>query len=268
MDFIWSLPDVAISLMLCTRTFASPACVAFALVRCVTSSIEAVTCSIALACSVEPCARAWLAFATCSEPTVIWALASFTLLSVILFSESSLTIALPSTSLSLRGFASIVRSPFEIASVISVCTLIASDICANSSSSSPRSSLYTFLQSTSISPIVIFLAASDSFAIGTVIALIRSAQYRMVIRIATTITTTCRMVRAISCVFSSKSLSSDVVSIISIRIRRLSSTSSATNLLFVTSSLIASSVLPSLTRLISSAEDSYQLSILLRTRRY
>jgi len=52
-------------LIACSIRFAAEfACSAFSLVFSAISSIEAVICSIALACCVEPCASAWLALAT------------------------------------------------------------------------------------------------------------------------------------------------------------------------------------------------------------
>ena len=61
---ICTLPRLTSSIAWTTRLAAELACSAFCFVFSAISSMEAVICWMALACSVEPWARAWLALAT------------------------------------------------------------------------------------------------------------------------------------------------------------------------------------------------------------
>ena len=66
-SLIWSLPLCTLSKACSTNSAALDASWAFSLVLPATSLIEAVISSIALACSVDPCANASDAFATSEE---------------------------------------------------------------------------------------------------------------------------------------------------------------------------------------------------------
>ena len=185
-DFICPFPSSAIFFTVLTRSLAVVASEAFFFVFSAISLIEAVTCCNALACSVEPCARAWLALATCSAPIVTCIVDSCTLPSDLLLFSTSLCNALPRRSFSLLGVTSIVKSPLDMASATAACSLIVSAILLKASISSPRSSSCILVQSVSTSPTASFLAATESFETGPVIVLVIERQSTIITIIHTT----------------------------------------------------------------------------------
>ena len=134
------------------------------------SLIDAVICSIALACSVEPCASDWLALATCSEPVVTCADDSLMLERIALLSFISLFKAFPRTSLDERGTTETVRLPCAISVATCACSLVTSTSLLKSSTKSPNSSLFIFSISTSTSPRVSLSNPSVSNLTGFLIA--------------------------------------------------------------------------------------------------
>ena len=259
-DFIWPFPSSAIFFTVLTRSLAVVASEAFFFVFSAISLIEAVTCCNALACSVEPCASAWLALATCSAPIVTCIVDSCTLPSALLLLSTSLCNALPRRSFSLLGVTSIVKSPFEIASAIAACSLIVSAILTKASISSPRSSSCIFVQSVSTSPTASFFAATESFETGPVIVLViekQSAIITIIHTIQIAIRTTPSVLTVVSILTDSASASSTILAII------LSNTSLASSettiLLFSISSSAAVKSLALVKEIIISAESLYLL---------
>ena len=111
---ICSLPFFASSPTSWISLLPVVACVAFSLVSFAISFMEAVICSIALACCVDPCASAWLAPATCSAPAESWKLDSLMPVNTLLLFSTSSFKARPSSSSTECGSTSTVKSPLAI----------------------------------------------------------------------------------------------------------------------------------------------------------
>ena len=118
MSSICLLPFFTSSIAWITRFAAEFACSAFCFVFSAISSIEAVISSIALACSVEPCAKAWLALATCEELTVTCEPASLMLESVERLSSTNFLREFPSKSSGDLGVTVTVKFPLETSCAI------------------------------------------------------------------------------------------------------------------------------------------------------
>ena len=167
------LPFCTSSIALATREAASFACSAFCLVLSAISSMDAVICWIALACSVEPCASAWLALATCEELIVTWEPASEILPSALRLSSTSFFRELPNTSSEEAGFTLTVRLPFATSSAIFAWYLMLSITFVYSSTNSPNSSFeYLVISILLTRPNAISFAASESCLTERAIVLI------------------------------------------------------------------------------------------------
>ena len=188
-SFIWWSPAIASSLMLCTERFASFASSALCLVRSAISAIDAVTCSIALACCVEPCAKDWLASDTCSAPVVSCTADSRISESIWLFSTTRSLKAFPRASSLPLTSTSKSRSPDDTLTATSAWYLTLSIIVWKSSSNSPNSSLRSFFNLISTFPCAICTAASRSLFKESRISLKIPNANVMVIAIAATVKT-------------------------------------------------------------------------------
>ena len=188
------LPRFTSSIAFTTRPAASFACSAFSLVFSAISSIDAVISSIALACSVEPCASAWLALATWLELMVTCVPASLILLKVRRLSSTNFFKECPKMSSRDFGFTEMVRLPLETSSATVAWYLILSMTWRYLSTKSPNSSLLYFTISTFTWPFAISSAASESCRTDFSMILTSADATNMVTPMDITATTTVNIV--------------------------------------------------------------------------
>ena len=186
---ICTLPRLTSSIARTTRLAAELACSAFCFVFSAISSMEAVICWMALACSVEPWARAWLALATWEELMVTWAPASLILVSALWLSSTSFFKEWPRMSSAELGLTVMVRFPPATSSATWAWYLMFSITLVYSSTSSPNSSLLYLTSLMSTRPFAISFAASDSCTTDFSMTLISASATNTVIPTDTTATT-------------------------------------------------------------------------------